>query len=238
MLRKWLRKAKIQWNEQTKLFAAVGLCVAMLAVAALLPLAFRSLPENGASEEEAEGNTALELKSALFVDFWNGGGEDVGIEKIEHPGTKTVAFCRETMDGLAAEYIDDRGLNALTPTGSEYTLVSRGRTELHLCRMWLQARGDWQNWMDVCFDSETGELYYFYVSRECLTNGSLYDIKKPSVRETADWLAERWNCTVRYVQPDAGGKGTAILNAGSGTIGFEISCISYDALVDIRISCV
>ena len=230
---------KIQWNEQKKLIAAVSAGVVLLIVAALLPLAFRHQAADSGSQETA--TTALESKAAVFADYWNDGGDPVEIEKLERPGSKTASFCLERMAGLIALCIDDKALEDPQPTGSEYTVVSQGKTELRLCRMWMEAQGDWHNWMDVCFDAESGEIYYLYVSRECLTNRDLYQIaseEKPTVEKIADQLALSWNSRLRHVQKDALGVGTAVLSSENGTLAFEISCISYDALVDIKIRCI
>ena len=232
---------KIQWNEQRKLIVSVSISVILLLVAALLPLAFRR-PATDASGQSGEGTiTAMEAKAAVFVDYWYDGGDPVEIEKLDRPGSRTASFCQERMDGLIALCINDQALDDPRLTGSEYTVVSQGDTELHLCRMWMEAQGDWHNWMDVCFDAESGDIYYLYVSRECLTNRDLYKIpsdEKPTVESIADRLAASWDSRLRHVQRDELGVGTAVLSSENGTLAFEISCISYDALIDIKIRCI
>ena len=240
----WKKPSKLRWNEQTRFFTMAGIAVALLFVALLLPLAFRragagqSGPEDG---DGAEDPAALaELKASLFSDYWQGAG-DIELKILEHPSSKTTELCQARMDALVERYIDDLALGSPIAQGSEYTVISRGDVQLRLCRMWLQVQGDWHNWMDVCMDAETGSLYYFYMSRECLTNRGLYSFsgdEKPTVELLADRLAEDWGSRLRHVQRDGMGKGTAVLGAASGTLAFEISCITYDALIDIKIICI
>ena len=147
--------------------------------------------------------------------------------------------CETVMRTLIARSIDDRGLEDLTPTGSEYTVVSDGGgREVRVCRMWLEKRGDWQNWMDVCFDADTGELYYYYLSRECLTNRKLYQREDtPDARTLAEKLAEDNGWTLRYLADEADGAAAAVFSSPGGTLCYLISCRWYDALVDIKLSC-
>ncbi|MBR1659937.1 MAG: hypothetical protein IJ705_06430 [Oscillospiraceae bacterium] len=226
-------------TERGRFIALAGSCAALLLVALLLPLAFRRAPEPAPAGENEDPDQAA--KAAVFVDYWYDGGDPVTIEKLDHPASRTVSFCQKRMDALVGRYINDLSLGETQAQGSEYTVVTQGKTELRLCRMWLQVQGDWQNWMDVCMDAETGDLYYLYVSRECLTNRSLYTVpaaEKPTVEHLADWLASAWNSRLRHIQRDEMGKGTAVLSTEDGTLAFEISCITYDALVDIKISCI
>ncbi|MBR1496419.1 MAG: hypothetical protein IJ617_02195 [Oscillospiraceae bacterium] len=239
----WNKLTKLRWNEQTRFFALAGVTAVLLLVALLLPLAFRRTASGQSASGAGDGasNSATELKAALFAGYWYGDAGEIEVRKVERPASKTAELCQARMDELVERYINDLALDRPIAQGSEYTVVTGGDTQLRLCRMWLQVQGDWHNWMDVCMDAETGNLYYFYVSRECLTNRGLYSFsaeEKPTVELLAERLAEDWGSRLRHVQRDGMGKGTAVLGSDSGTLAFEISCITYDALIDIKASCI
>jgi hypothetical protein len=225
-------------TERTKLIASVAGVVAVVLLAMLLPLAFRGDPAGAAPAAEM----TLEQRVRLFADYWNYGAEAAGltVAKPDPVPSRMKETCETVMRTLIARSIDDRGLEDLTPTGSEYTVVSDGAgREVHICRMWLEKRGDWQNWMDVCFDADTGELYYYYLSRECLTNRKLYQREDiPDAESIAETLAEDNGWTLRYLSREADG-GAAAIYAGpeDATLCYQISCRWYDALVDIKLCC-
>ena len=176
----------------------------------------------------------------MFADYWTLGAEASGftVTKPDPVPRKMKETCETVMRTLIARSIDDRALEDLSPTGSEYTVVSDGAgREIQVCRMWLEKRGDWQNWMDVCFDAETGELYYYYLSRECLTNRKLYERSDVDAETIADSLAEDYGWVLRYLAEEADGAAAAVYSGDGGTLCYAISCRVYDALVDIKVSC-
>ena len=235
-MKKLLERLRADGERSKLLFSVVGVVLAVIA-AMLLPLAFRS---EGAGAPDAAEMT-LEERTRMFSDYWNRGAEAAGltVTKPDPVPRKMKDTCETVMHTLIARSIDDRGLDDLTPTGSEYTVVSDGGgRELHICRMWLEKRGDWQNWLDVCFDADTGELYYYYLSRECLTNRKLYQTEEiPDAKLIAEKLAEDNGWTLRYLADEADGAAAAVYSSPGGTLCYEISCRWYDALVDIKLCC-
>ena len=224
-------------GERTQLLLSVAGVAVVVIAAMLLPLAFRG--NGGGDAPNAE--MTLEERTQLFSLYWNRGAEDNGltVTKPDPVPRKMKDTCETVMHTLIARSIDDQGLEDLTPTGSEYTVVTDGAgRELHLCRMWLEKRGDWQNWMDVCFDADTGELYYYYLSRECLTNRRLYQREEiPDAKMIAEKLAEDKGWTLRYLTEGSDGAAAAVYSTPGGTVCYEISCRWYDALVDIKLCC-
>ena len=224
-------------SERTRLFASIALVAVAVITAMLLPLAFRSAP---AGEISADGLT-LEQRCLLFADYWAAGGEGSYTVTKPDPVPRTMRErCETVMRTVIARSIDDAGLTDFSPTGSEYTTVtdSAGR-ELRLCRMWLERRGDWQNWLDVCFDADTGELYYYYLSRECLTNRQNYPSPSEGADATqiAEMLAADNGWTLRYIAREGDSGATAIFGSGGGTLCYQISCRMYDSLIDIKLTC-
>ena len=224
-------------GERTQLLLSVAGVAVVVIAAMLLPLAFRASGGGDAPTEEM----TLEERTQLFSLYWNRGAEDNGltVTKPDPVPRRMKDTCETVMHTLIARSIDDQGLDDLTPTGSEYTVVTDGEgRELHLCRMWMEKRGDWQNWMDVCFDADTGELYYYYLSRECLTNRRLYRREEiPDAKVLAEKLAEEKGWTLRYLTEGADGTAAAVCSTPGGTVCFEISCRWYDALVDVKLCC-
>ena len=236
-MKKLLERLRADGERSKLLFSVIGVVLAVIA-AMLLPLAFRS---EGAGAPDAAEMT-LEERTRMFSDYWNRGAEAAGltVTKPDPVPRKMKETCETVMRTLIARSIDDRGLDDLTPTGSEYTVVSDGGgREVHICRMWLEKRGDWQNWLDVCFDADTGELYYYYLSRECLTNRKLYQTEEiPDAKLIAEKLAEDNGWTLRYLADGAdGAAAAAVYSSPGGTLCYEISCRWYDALVDIKLCC-
>lgn len=235
-MKKLLERLRADGERSKLLFSVIGVVLAVIA-AMLLPLAFRS---EGAGAPDAAEMT-LEERTRMFSDYWNRGAEAAGltVTKPDPVPRKMKETCETVMRTLIARSIDDRGLDDLTPTGSEYTVASDGGgREVHICRMWLEKRGDWQNWLDVCFDADTGELYYYYLSRECLTNRKLYQTEEiPDAKLIAEKLAEDNGWTLRYLADEADGAAAAVYSSPGGTLCYEISCRWYDALVDIKLCC-
>ena len=235
-MKKLLERLNLR-SENTKLLVSVGAVALVLIAAMLLPLAFRSEP---AAETPAAAMT-LEDRTGFFADYWTRGAEEGGytVEKPDPVPRKMKETCETVMRTIIARSINDQALENPTPTGSEYTIVTdaAGR-ELKLCRMWLEARGDWQNWLDVCMDAETGEVYYFYLSRECLTNRKNYPASEQTGgEEIAEQIAAEYGWTLRYVAPEDDGVASAIFSSQGGTLCYRISARIYDALIDVKISC-
>ena len=231
---------KLRWDEKGKLVIAAGVCLFFLIVAMLLPLAFR----RQAAPKDTAGETADELSAAeraeLFAVYWNDGAEESGLS-VEHSAESdrhTSVFCENRMEELTARWIDDRAVYETEPVGSDYTVISDERGTLRLCRMWLRSRGDWQNWLDVCFDADTGAVYYLYVSRECLNNVNRYrNGARPAAEELAEELADFFGGSVREFRQGSDG-GTVLLRAGGGILCYEIGTVYYDTLIDVRIDCI
>ena len=226
---------KLFLDDRYKLLLTCAAAAVLLITAMLLPLAFRS-PE----APEAAGRVSAEEKRRLFADYWLLGPEEPGITvtKAEKSDQETVRACEAVMARLVEECIDDRQLAYEAPDGSEYTVISdESGARLRLCRMWLEARGDWQNWLDVCFDAESGEVYYLYLSRECLSNQSKYGgWGRLDAQDVADSLAEEYGWTLRWLEEGAE-NASALFTTDDGTACYQIDCRSYDTLIDVKLCC-
>jgi len=231
-VKKWIDH--FQWNDRTKLAAAAAATGAVLLFAILFPLVFLYHPA-----ETTDRGVALDSRAKLFVRYWNAKDEENGIseETIAEPKPETAALCEARMDGIVAVSIPDRALEERTPTGSEYLKISEGDAEVNLCRMWLERSGDWKNWLDVCFDADTGELYYLYLSCACLKAPEAYeDDVNARVEQLAETLAACMDGEIRLVETD-GTAQTVMITTPEGTIGYRLDCNCSERLVDIKINC-
>ncbi len=222
--------------ERNRLLISVCGAALVVVAAMLIPLGFRTSP----SGENAPTVMSLEERTQMFADYWAVGAEEGGflVEKPDPVPRKMKETCETVMRTIIARSIDDHALSDAMPTGSEYTVVSDGDgRELKLCRMWLERRGDWQNWLDVCMDAETGELYYYYLSRECLTNRKNYaPPEQTRAEQIAELLATENGWTLRWLA-DEDGAAAAVYSTPGGTLCYEISCRVYDALIDVKLAC-
>ncbi len=223
-------------SDRAKLLGSIALVVLVLVAAMLLPLSFRSEP----GAEEPPAPLTLEERAQMFADYRTGAaGTEFSVEKPDPVPQRMQQTCETVMRTLIARAINDQGLAETAPTGSEYTIVTDGEgRELHLCRMWLERRGDWQNWMDVFMDADTGELYYFYLSRECLTNRKNYPLTEtPDAAQIAELLTAENGWTLRHLTAEEDGSAVAVCSTPGGTVCFSIACRVYDALIDVKLAC-
>ncbi len=223
-------------SDRMKLFMSLGAVALIVIAAMLLPLAFRTSP----GDPDVPAALSLEERTQMFADYWTQGAEAGGftVEKPDPVPRKMKETCETVMRTVIARSIDDQNLSDTAPTGTEYTVVSDGDgRELHLCRMWLEKRGDWQNWLDVCMDAETGEVYYYYLSRECLTNRKNYPApEQTDAEQIAAQIATESGWTLRYLA-DEDGAAAAFYSTPGGTVCYAISCRVYDALIDVKLAC-
>jgi len=241
-LKKLFERLPLPRDDRSKLLFAAAAAGIMLAVALVLPLLFRApMPEPVASALTAEE------KMLIFTDCVRmESGEEVEralkMEKLEAPESSTAVYCETMMRTLVARSIRDDAFSYEKPSGSEYVRVTDGEErELSLCRMWLESRGDWQNWLDVRFDAQTGMLYYYYLSRECLQNRENYapDAEDTATAESvAEAMAVEAGWQLRWMETQPDGSAVALFSTQNGTASYRIACTVYDTLIDIHISCI
>lgn len=223
---------RFHWDDRAKLIAAAAATGAILLLAMLLPLAFR----RSAPPAAAPADPALERRVALFTEYW-GAGEDDDPVRVEHLEPADAAPWEARFQELVSVWIDDRRLADTEPSGAEYSAISRTGQQMTVCRMWLEKTGDWRNWLDVCFDGESGMLCYLYLSRECLSNRGDYPAPAAlNTRYVAEWLAAELNGEVRYLDAQSDTAMTALISTAGGTIGYRIECTVYDRLVDLKVN--
>ncbi len=222
-------------DERRQVILSACLVGALLMFAALFPLLLRT-PVARQSETDSAFGTAAQCD--LFLDYWEHGVEGEGQVIPILPDGEMERFCRARMEALVNRWVDDRAFTYSAPTGQSYTALNGAAGSLLLCRMWLQARGDWQNWIDACFNAETGQIYYLYVSRECLANAETYFGTQTDAEAVSLAVAEESGLTLRRFRGDETA-GDALLETRNGSIVcYDVRGVWYDALIDIRVICI
>lgn len=224
-------------NDKMKLLSYGIAAAVCFLLAALLPLAF-------AGNGEAPDYLNRGERAAIFAAYWNGEQDSVSAERIDQPGKRDVESCEKRFAELLDKCTFDLVPGEMQSSGSEYlTLTANEDDEISICRIWRQRQGDWRNWIDVCFDVDTGELYYLYLSSECLKNQSDYSDILPG-ELSAGFVAEYIDSMTDYklINIDWSGRSgddaTAIFQINGSAIIVKISCVYHKStLVDIKLTC-
>lgn len=226
-------------NERMKLIIYGGVTAAVFVVSALVPLLFRG---GGSAGMQGTGLSEGD-RAAVFAAYWNGAGEDCQVSRIGEPKKDELERCSARMDGISLLCLVDKGSGEVKSEGSEYVSVSRGEEEIRLCRMWLEVQGDWRSWLDVCFDMDTGDVYYFYLSADCLTDPGKYLTLIPDGMDSdrmAAYLSQERGYELLHLSHDGLEDAvTAIYNAEGSAVCMSISCVCYkSAFIDVKFCCV
>ena len=225
-----------RWNEKTRLIAIVVATGAVLLFAMLFPLAFRRSAETETEKEPA----TLDARSALFAAYWAAGDDqaDFLLPPQQLQDHEKIERCEALMAEIVAACIADTRLEDLTPTGRDFMTVSDGETEVNLCRMWMERNGDWRNWLDVCFDADSGEIYYLYLSCERLSNSEAYaGYVQALYTRLSELLQRQVQGAVRYQNIEGEKNEIAVLTGENGTVCYRIGGVVYDELIDVKICC-
>lgn len=225
-----------RWNEKTRMIAIAIVTGAILLFAMLFPLAFLQNAETEAPKEAA----TLDARSALFAEYWAAGDEQANFlaEVALPPDGAKLERCEALMAEIVAACIADTQLEALTPTGHDYVTISDGETDVNLCRMWMERKGDWRNWLDVCFDADSGEIYYLYLSCERLSNSESYAGYVQALKtHLSELLLRQAHGAVRYRNTEGENTEIAVVAGENGTVCYRIGGVAYHELIDVKITC-
>lgn len=161
-----LKKMRDTVSEKTKLLIYLAAAVIIFLTSCLLPLAF--IKDSIIDPDFGTGERA-----AMFIKYM-ANDKSVKYKVINDPDKSEVKFCEKLFSELNGCCIIDSSVRKTLTEDSEYITLTDGENTMKLCRMWLQDKGDWNNWIDVYMDSETGFVYYLYVNSICVSNGGDY----------------------------------------------------------------
>ena len=101
---------------------------------------------------------------------------------------------------------------------------------MHAYREWF---GDWNNWLSLYADADTGEIYYLYVSCGCQKNAAQYGDEEMDNAALAGLLAERSGFTLEAVEDTGEQTGVCFVTGETGAAVFDLKCLCYPAsLID------
>ncbi len=228
-----LKQFRDSLSEKIKSYVYIGTALIVFLIACFLPLAF-----NGQSDAKAERDSE---NAALFVKFTN--NEKYVRKKINKKVSNSkVNACEERFNEIISEYIIDEAPRKTINEGSEFITVSFEGKSIDLCRMWLQDQGDWTNWVDVYMDTNTGFIYYLYVSSICVYNNDKYTNAielAPDCKNIATRIAEEYGYNLEMVNWSGKSEDSAkvFTRLGGDALIWNVSCAYHPAsLIDIKIS--
>lgn len=230
-------------NDRMKLIIYGGVTAAVFVVSALVPLLFRG----GEAQARERENAGLSpgSRAEIFDAYWNGGGEGCRVSLIDEPDSGALELCSARMSQISLLCLADKNSGQVKAEGSEYILVGRGEDEIRLCRTWMELQSDWRIWLDVCFDMDNGDVYYFYLSAECVSNPYKYSELIPDgmdAGDIAEHIAQQRGYELMHLNREGGGSNaaaTAIYTSEGSAVCMSISCACYKtALIDVKICCV
>lgn len=222
-------------NEKMKTILYVSVAGLMFLLAALMPLRFRTSGQPGPDQP------SMGVRSRIFAAYWTGDAACTA-EPIAEPQKEMQKRCNAEMEQITERCIIDKRLIDRQPLGSEYLRLETKEGAVNLCRMWLERQGDWRNWLDVCFDADSGEVYYLYLSCECVSNSKQYVTAAKKVPDTSSIAAavseeSGWPQLYLAWSGDPAQPGKAIFGADGGVC-MDLSCIYYaGTLIDIKLCC-
>lgn len=224
-------------KDKLRLWIYGGVTAAVFILAAVIPLTVSG------GRAAQENSLSLGERAAIFAQYWNSDSGEARAEKIETPDAKDERYCRERMKKLLELCSVDKREQSVEYSGSEYLSISSADGEMRICRMWVQRQGDWRSWVDVCFDMDTGDVYYLYTSSECVTNSAEYIDAVPAeldAKYVADYISENTGYSILRFDWSGGMGDTAdvILIQKGNAAALKINCTYYTAsLLDIKIVC-
>lgn len=217
----------------------VSMMGAFFLLAALLPLAFRG----GSTETESVGFGAGD-RAAIFSAYWNDSGRGCTVRNIPGPEKMDIDKCTQRMEEIVGACVIDSQRGPANSAGSEYVSVTNDAGTIRTCRMWMEFQGDWNNWIDVCFDMDTGEVYFLYVSSKCISNGEIYIDALPegfNTQTVAEMIADERGCELIKVvwNGKTGDTATAVFLDDGSAVCMELTCTYYQSsLLDVKLCCV
>ncbi len=225
-------------SDRTRLGVYWIVTALVFIAAALFPLSYRD------SRALAEQSLSRGARAVIFADYWNSDSGKAKAEKLTEAEDIQEKYCKQRMNEIMLRCDIDSKDGQTEYSGAEYLRISTEDGSIDICRMWIQSQGDWRNWTDVCFDIDTGDIYYLYTSSECVTRPENYAEAIPKDLD-AGYIAEKIVENTGYDIISMNWSGSmadtarVIYRDKGEVLSLDISCIYYEAsLLDVKIVCV
>lgn len=220
---------KLPWKEMLRALpwntiAGAAATVAVLLFCAWLPGRFVTEPE--ATDGPLPSVPAVKpVERMSDLELWTAyrAGELSAV--VDKTNDKALETGSELAAGISSRLTLDIGASH-SSAGGEECLTVGGR--LHLYHRWNEWTGDWSNWLEVYINTDTREVYYFYISSSCKENFERYtDAISPGF--SAKSAASLWGDTVDLGTPAVvwSGDPEEAAEAYYGDTGYTISAKYY-----------
>jgi len=171
--------------------AVFAAAAGFLLLCALLPLAFsgEEKPPDGPGNTDMSQTTPavptytpteLDDRVRLFDTYFDGGAGSIirtDLKAGEIEPAKTIVNCQDELEKLISILtLDEAEETSVNTSGiNYYTLVdSRSGASIRVAEGFRDWYGDWKNWLRICIDMDTLDVYYVYLSSNCLYNFDRY----------------------------------------------------------------
>lgn len=163
----------------------IALSSAFLLLCALLPLAFRNT--DGTASPDALYSPGPDIffpsqlsdRLVLYRKF-RGSGAGGGVSVTTTTYSADMVPCIELLDKIFPLFIIDELESSVESEGVNFYYVTdeTGAT-IRLAERYKSWYGDWKNWLVIVADIDTLDVYYVYLSSECLSGFDKYGQASP-----------------------------------------------------------
>ena len=163
-----------------------ALCLAALVFllfCAVLPLFFRNTAEpspplpDGSTAPATFPLTELEDKAELYLKY-NGDTSGTAVKKTPlsfEDGSDFVQPCNELLENLFSYFVIDEAEYSVGEEGFNYfSLTDSTGATIRVAERYKRWYGDWENWLRIAVDVDSLDIYYVYISCNCLENFEKY----------------------------------------------------------------
>ncbi len=229
-----LKRFRDSFSEKSKMLIYVSTAIIVLVISCLLPLAFRD-------GNITDGVFDTGDRAAMFAKYVNN-DKSIRYKADDKPEKAELKYCESIFDELASYCILDSNSRKTVTEGYQFINLSDNENNMRLCRMWLQDKGDWTNWMEVYIDVDTGFVYYLYISSVCLDNADKYYSAIESelnAKSLASLIAKETGYDLKIVNwsGKAEDTATAYTAMDGDALIWNIYCSYYaSSMLDVKIS--
>jgi len=170
--------------------AVFAAAAGFLLLCALLPLAFsgEEKPPDGPGNTDVSQTTPavptytlteLDDRIRLFDTYFDGDAGSIiktELKAGDIESTETAAQCQDVLEKLIAVLSIDEAEEYINASGTNYYTLADSRTgaSIRVAEGFRDWYGDWKNWLRICIDMDTFDIYYVYLSSNCLYNFDSY----------------------------------------------------------------
>lgn len=182
------------------------------------------------------------VAAAMFADWWRG-GNTYRAQRLASVTGESERYAEARLNELVAECLPpDEGAATLNSGIDLVTLTNADGGQVRLCREWRLTAGTWARWIDVCFDMDTGFVYYIYLSGQRLSGSAADAVSADSLAETL-YLSDGWEMLSTGEQVYESGRTgvTGVLTRAGSEISFSMDTDALraaDGYFDIRYTCI